>query len=113
VPGDIDRPHAAGCHALIRDGVTLARCAQDVLDELHIMKLPLAEQVECLTPADPIQAKILATLRSGETTMDELCAAAAGSTAELLAALSLLELQGAIEARPGQRYAIASGGTRY
>ncbi len=113
LPGDVDRPHAAGCHALIRDGVTLARSAQDVLDELQIMKLPIAAQAERFTPADPLQAKIAAVLRSGETTFDELCAAVGGSTAELLAALSVLELQGAIEARAGQRYAIASGGKRY
>ena len=112
VPGDIDRPHAAGCHALIRDGVTLARSAQDVLDELQIMKLPLAAQAERFAPADPLQAKILAILRSGETTFDELCAAVDGSTAELLATLSVLELQGTIEVRAGQRYAIASGGKR-
>jgi DNA processing protein len=113
VPGDIDRPHAAGCHALIRDGVTLARGAQDVLDELQIMKLPITTQEERFTPADPLQAKVLAFLRRGETTFDELCAAAGGTTAELLAALSVLELQNAIEARAGQRYAIASGGKRY
>ncbi len=40
--GDIDRPHVAGCHALILDGVTLARNAQDVLDDLHLAKLPVA-----------------------------------------------------------------------
>jgi DNA processing protein len=113
VPGDIDRPHAAGCHALIRDGVTLARNAQDVLDELHIMKLPIGAQAERFEPADPLQAKVLAILQRGETTFDELCAAAGGSTAELLAALSVLALQGAVEARAGQRYAIASGGKRY
>jgi DNA processing protein len=112
VPGDIDRPHAAGCHALIRDGVTLARSAQDVLDELQIMKLPLGAQEERVGPADPLQAKVLAILRSGETTFDELCAAAGGSTPDLLAALSVLDLQGAIEARAGQRYAIVSGGKR-
>jgi len=112
VPGDIDRPHSAGCHALIRDGVTLARSAQDILDELPIMKLPMGAQPERCAPADPLQAKILTILNSGETALDELCAGAAVSTPELLAALSMLELQGVIEARAGQRYAIVSGGKR-
>ena len=112
VPGDIDRPHAAGCHALIRDGVTLARSAQDVLEELQIMKLPISAQAERFSPADPLQAKVLGILHSGETTFDEICATAGGSTAELLAALSVLELNGAIEARAGQRYASVSGGKR-
>ena len=112
VPGDIDRAHAAGCHALIRDGVTLARSAQDVLDELLIMKLPIAG-VARFAPADPLQARVLAILDGGESTLDEIGEAVPGSTAELLAALSVLELQGAIEARTGQRYASVSGGKRY
>ncbi len=113
VPGDIDRPHSAGCHALIRDGVTLARGARDVLDELQIMKLPIGAPPEGFAPSDPLQAKVLAILRGGETTFEELYAAAGSSTAELLAALSVLELQGAIEARAGQRYASVSGEKRY
>jgi DNA processing protein len=33
-PGDVDRPKAAGCNALIRDGATLVRDADDVLAAL-------------------------------------------------------------------------------
>ena len=34
VPGDVDRKHVQGCLALIRDGATLARSAEDVLEAL-------------------------------------------------------------------------------
>jgi DNA processing protein len=34
MPGDVDRPKAAGCNALIRDGATLVRDAEDVLAAL-------------------------------------------------------------------------------
>jgi DNA processing protein len=112
VPGDVDRPHVAGCHALIRDGVTLARNAQDVLDELHVMKLPIGAQTARPAPDDPLQAKILAILDAGEITLDELCAASGATTSQVLAALSVLELQRAIETRAGQRFAIVSGGKR-
>jgi len=108
VPGDVDRPHVAGCHALIRDGVTLARNAQDVLDDLHLAKLPLASAPARPEPGNPLQAKILQTLRAGETTLDELCAQSCENAAQLLAALSILEMQGHIESRAGLRYAIAS-----
>lgn len=114
VPGDIDRPHSAGCHALIRDGVTLARNAQDVLDELQIMKLPIGsgrEKKPALT--HPLHEKIVTILQAGEVTLDEICAASAETTAQVLTALSLLEMQGYIESRGGSRYAIASGGKRY
>ncbi len=39
IPGDVDRPKAAGCNALIRDGATLVRDADDVVAALP---LPLA-----------------------------------------------------------------------
>ena len=39
IPGEVDRPKAAGCNALIRDGATLVRDAEDVLAALP---LPLA-----------------------------------------------------------------------
>jgi DNA processing protein len=39
IPGDVDRLKAAGCNALIRDGATLVRNAEDVLAALP---LPLA-----------------------------------------------------------------------
>ncbi|HYW55274.1 MAG TPA: DNA-processing protein DprA [Candidatus Elarobacter sp.] len=42
IPGDVDRPKAAGCNALIRDGATLVRDADDVLAALPG---PLARKV--------------------------------------------------------------------
>ena len=39
VPGDVDRKHVAGCLALIRDGATLARAPQDVLEALGRLSL--------------------------------------------------------------------------
>jgi DNA processing protein len=39
VPGDVDRKHVAGCLALIRDGATLARSPQDVLESLGRLAL--------------------------------------------------------------------------
>jgi DNA processing protein len=112
VPGDIDRPHVAGCHALIRDGATLARGAQDVLDELRVMALPIEGTQRPDVPSDPLQAKILELLGSGEMTLDQMCDASAESAAQVLAALSILELNGVAEARAGSRYASVSAGKR-
>lgn len=41
-PGDVDRPKAAGCNALIRDGATLVRDADDVLAALPNVAPPAA-----------------------------------------------------------------------
>jgi DNA processing protein len=106
VPGDVDRAHVAGCHALIRDGAILARNAQDVIDDLRL-PAPHAAQAslfESNAIEDPLQRRIVHALREGERSIDELLAAAACPPAQVLAALSMLEVSGVIESRPGQRY---------
>ena len=74
MPGDVDRPKAAGCNALIRDGATLVRDAEDVLAALP---MPLAPAIrgdretagthrEAVLPPDadsPPVRRVLAALR--------------------------------------------------
>jgi DNA processing protein len=50
MPGDVDRPKAAGCNALIRDGATLARDAEDVLAALPGPLAPPAEPTSRARP---------------------------------------------------------------
>lgn len=104
VPGDVDRAHVAGCHALIRDGATLARNSADVLETLGLRANVIRQRPA--PPADPLGASILAALADGESTLDALAAALALPTAELLAALAILELHGLAEARNGRFVAL-------
>jgi DNA processing protein len=61
-PGDVARPNVAGCLALIRDGATLARHAEDVLEALGLRRdLPraaprTARRARPSTPADVLLA---------------------------------------------------------
>ncbi len=104
VPGDVDRRHVAGCLALIRDGATLARGAQDVLEALG--RLALAPPPAPVSrPADPIAAALLDALEAGASDLDELVAASGVSACAALAALTLLELEGAVESCGASRYA--------
>lgn len=111
VPGDVDRAHVSGCHALIRDGAILARGPQDVADDLRLGNLePAQPRASLATPQnethdDPLQKQLLRLLRAGERTLDDLLLETAEPPGRVFAALSMLELCGAIEARPGQRYA--------
>jgi DNA processing protein len=108
VPGDVDRPHVAGCHALIRDGAILARGAQDVIDDLRLAAPEQRAAPQSSTravPEDALQAHVLRLLRGGEMMLEEILAAAEEPPHRTLAALSQLEVRGAIEPRPGQRYA--------
>jgi len=54
-PGDVDRPKAAGCNALIRDGATLVRDAEDVLAALPTHVAPPAPRT-ARTQARPRRA---------------------------------------------------------
>jgi DNA processing protein len=103
VPGDVDRKHVAGCLALIRDGATLARGAQDVLEALG--RLTLDGPPPPAAPRDAIAEALLGALDRGARELDELVAASGVPAPSALAALTLLELDGAIESRGGSSYA--------
>jgi DNA processing protein len=105
VPGDVDRRHVAGCHALIRDGATLARNAGDVLEALHLSKgAQLALELPA-PPEDPLARQILAVLDTGPAAIDDLVAASATEASAVMAALTVLELEGFVEPAAGSRYA--------
>jgi DNA processing protein len=109
VPGDIDRSHVAGCHALIRDGAILARSAQDILDDMRASPLfPPAQQARSREAVveNPLQQLIVRALREGERSLDELLSLTGEPAARVLSALSLLELKDAVEALPGARYVL-------
>jgi DNA processing protein len=101
-PGDVDRPKVAGCLALIRDGATLVRDANDLLEGIGLRgpgeKLPDAANEAALTP---LEAALLKRLREGEAVLDELVQAHQGKTPEISAGLVQLELSGLIERRAG------------
>lgn len=104
VPGDVDRPHVQGCHALIRDGATLARTAADVLAQLRITSAATQLPIPIAQPRDPLNAAVLAAIREGERSADELAEALQLAPARILTALTFLELEGTIEPRGGSRY---------
>jgi DNA processing protein len=125
VPGDVDRPKAAGCNALIRDGVTLVREPADVLADLSRAALPLPGLVEPqrvgaptdevpaggVPAGDPLEASLLAALAREPLEFERLFEAVAVEPGPLLAALLRLELAGRIERRD-ERYAVAEGARR-
>lgn len=102
VPGDVDRPHVAGCHALLRDGAILARNALDVLE---VLSLDPAVSTNGVRPQrDELDERLLCELESGEADLDTLARRLEAAPALLLASLSVLELDGEIERR-GNRFA--------
>lgn len=101
VPGDVDRRHVQGCLALIRDGAILARNAADVLEVLGRPALLPLQHAAPAARGDPLAAALLAALDAGARSLDELTACAGIQPAAALAALTRLELEGAVECAAG------------
>jgi DNA processing protein len=108
IPADVDRKHSAGCLALIRDGATLARTPQDVLEALGRLHLTPATPGP-RTPGDPVAAALLAALDTGAAEFDDVVAVSGIAPATALAALTLLELEGLVESCGASRYSRVSG----
>lgn len=105
VPGDVDRAHVAGCHALIRDGAILARSAADVLEVLNVHGMPARDRPQ----REGAPAALLDALAAGECNLDDLVDATGLAPAQALAELAMLELEGVIERRGATRFACSSG----
>ena len=120
IPGDVDRPKAAGCNALIRDGATLVRDADDVLAALPLPLAPpprrsrdtIADQFAIGKDGDSAAVRrVLATLRDAACDPGTLADRLDLAAAELFPLLTELELSGRVTcgadgyglARPGVR----------
>ena len=85
----------AGCHALIRDGATLARNAADVLEAIGRSAPEVRPAPRTVT--DPVAAALLTAIDAGARELDDLVAASGIPAGVALAALTMLELEGTIE----------------
>jgi predicted Rossmann fold nucleotide-binding protein DprA/Smf involved in DNA uptake len=89
--------------ALIRDGATLARSADDVLEALG--RLPLPTLARAAPPTrDPTARALLEAIDAGAATFDEIVGKSGIAPAAALAALALLELDGTLESTGASHY---------
>jgi len=103
-PGDVDRPKAAGGNALIRDGATLVRGPDDVLEALGRPRTatagpgsdnPAARRCAGeLERLAPLERRLIARLAAGPADFEAIAGSTGAPAAELAAALVTLELGG-------------------
>lgn len=111
VPGRIDQPFSAGCHALLREGATLCTGVADILEEIGIrpqLELDFGEG-PMLTPAaappSGPEAALLRLLADGDRIdADSLANDSGLSPGETMATLLRLELNGRIVRGADGRY---------
>jgi DNA processing protein len=89
-PGEITAALSAGTNALLRLGATPLTKADDVLE---VFGLSAADEDESAPPEGPA-ASVLAVLREGPASVDELVRASGLDAGEVAAALAELELAG-------------------
>lgn len=124
VPGRIDQASSLGCHTLIRDGATLVRNVDDILDELAYLKTkaplaradahnPALKKTKSISLAPPIESlnlspeeyTVLALLREGiALSIDSLVQQSPLSAQDIHSPLMLLELKGLIVRRADGRF---------
>lgn len=114
IPGSIHNALSRGCHRLIRQGAKLVECADDIVGELaplvgHLMQNPATRREGADEPPaerDGEYAALLRVLGHDPATPDELARESGLTIAQVSSMLLILELEGAIEAASGGRYAI-------
>lgn len=110
VPGPVDRPSSGGCHALIRNGSTLAADPSHVLDDLGELPLattPSEAEAETTEPPalPPDEAAVLAAVDTTETPVDRIIEATGLPAHQVTATLLKLEMRHLIRQLPGFHYA--------
>jgi DNA processing protein len=114
VPGRIDSPESQGCHDLIRDGATLVRCVDDILEELGPLPAPAATQQGdvVLTPRELTlneqERGVLNLVTMDPLAVDEILAASELDASRVLATLTVLEMKRLVRRQPGGRIARVS-----
>ena len=107
LPGNIDSPGSELPLKLLKEGAEMCTCPSDILSRLHVPERR-AEEREALSASGPAPADhpVLRALRLEEKTFEELLAETGMDAGSLSGELSLLELDGKIEKRPGRAYAL-------
>lgn len=106
MPGRIDSPASEGCHDLIRDGATLVRNVDDVLQSLGPLSAPVQTATE--TVHDPreltlneIERQILNLITADPLHIDEVLRSASIDASRVLQTVTILEMKRFIRRLPG------------
>jgi DNA processing protein len=114
VPGRVDQPTSAGCHQLLRDGATLMRSVDDLLEELGYLDglrtAPIAAKPAEVAAGRPVnltadEAAVYAQFAGGEILGPDTLSERTGlAPSGLAAALTMLELKRAVVKRSDGSY---------
>lgn len=96
VPGPVHAPASAGCLRILREGATLVRNADDVLEDLHIRHLETQQPPPSTASLSDDERRLLSVLTSQPQHIDDIAEAISKSVGEVSGELMMLELQGQV-----------------
>ena len=111
LPGMVDVPGSIAPLRLLRDGANLCTCAQDILDDMRWTQttVPAKSEPAPASAQDNLtepQKRIFALLEREEMRFEELAEKTGLTPDQLSGELTMMELDGLIEARAGRAYAL-------
>ena len=105
VPGSVDSPLSRGPHQLLKDGARLVEVAEDVVEALGILLAAVpTERPRQDVAVSGDETAVLEALTYQPRHMDEVVAESHLATAQVSAALMMLEIKGLIKRFPGNAY---------
>ena len=107
VPGPVESRTSEGCHDLIRDGVSLIRGVEDVLDQLGPLATPARPDSDKTVHhprelvLNPQESEILNAISTTATPIDDVVRATRLDPSRVLATLTVLEMRLFVRRLPG------------
>jgi DNA processing protein len=108
VPGQIDRPTAAGSNRLIQQGAKLVTSAADILDDLNIL-IPRTPAEQPAPPSrsaalQPDERLVYDAIGESETPIDAIISRSNLPSGRVSSTLLLLEMKRLVKQLPGQHF---------
>ena len=110
-PGDPGSPYFEGNHTLLREGARYFLTADDILEDMGWLDNPVkdVQNIDCSVPpaaANETEKQILRALEAGPLGFETIASVTGFPAHELMGALTMMQIRGAVEALPGKIYQI-------
>ncbi len=96
IPGPVHAPASAGCNRILREGATLVRSAEDILEDLHIRPLNHDDPEIGHVNLSSDERRLLSVLTSEPQHIDDIAARLGKTVHDVSGELMMLELQGSV-----------------